>query len=168
MKCNYAKRGLWFATIAGALTLAACGGEGGGGGTSSFSAPIGPPPVTSPGSGLFAVDCNTQRAYVPLNKFDTATGNGQVAVIDLTADPDAKNPLKTLVVLSHPDLPTGTAFDNDHKLILVVSGETSGQDGKLDIIDQSNDTLVAGSPFSFPTGSQPGFFGQILYNPTTH
>jgi hypothetical protein len=50
----------------------------------------------------------------------------------------------------------------------VVSGQTSGQDGKLDIIDQATDTLVAGSPFSFPTGSQAGFFGQILYNPTTH
>jgi hypothetical protein len=98
MQCNYLRRGLCFATIAGALTLAACGGDSGGGGTSSFSAPIGPPPITSPGSGLFAVDCNTQRAYVPLDKLDTATGNGQVAVIDLTADPDTKNPVKTVVV----------------------------------------------------------------------
>ena len=171
MTYGFTKRGRMAALAAGALvlTIAACGGEGDGGGGNSFVAPAPPPPpVTSPGSGLFAVDCNTQTAYVPLNRFDTATGNGQVAVVDLTADPDVKNPIITTVVLSHPDQPTGTAFDNDHKLILVVSGETFGQDGKLDIIDETTNTLVAGSPFSFPAGSQSGFFGQILYNPTTH
>ncbi len=155
------------ATGALALSLAACGGDGGGGGGGGGASVSPPPPTTSsPGSGLFAIDCNKQRAYVPLQTFDK-NGNGQVAVVDLTADPDNTNPITKVVSLSHSDRPTGTAYDNDDNLILVVSGKQSGQDGKLDIIDESGNNVVAGSPFAFPAGSQSGFFGQILYNPVS-
>jgi hypothetical protein len=147
-----------------ALVAASCGGDHNGAKSGTHAAP---PLVTSPGSGLFAVNCAQGKAYVPLGTLD-ASGNGQVAVIDLTADPDVKNPVLKIISLSHADIPTGTALDNDDNLILVVSGKTSGQDGKLDIIDTTTDTLVSGSPFAFPTGSQSGYFGQVLYNPTSH
>ena len=148
-----------------ALTIGACGGDSGHSGGGGGSNP--PPLVTSPGSGLFAVNCDAGKAYVPLGTLG-GDGNGQVAVIDLTVDPDVTNPVVKIISLSHPDIPTGTALDNDDNLIIVVSGETSGQDGKVDLIDTTTDTLVSGSPFPFPTGSQAGFFGQVLYNPVAH
>lgn len=147
-----------------ALTLGACGGDSGGG---SHAGPKPPPLVTSPGSGLFAVNCSAGKAYVPLGFLD-GNGMGQVAVINLLVDPDKTNPIIKIIELTHGDVPTGTALDNDDNLIIVVSGETSGQDGKVDLIDTKTDTLVSGSPFAFPTGSQAGYFGQVLYNPATH
>lgn len=147
-----------------ALTLGACGGDSGGG---SHAGPKPPPLVTSPGSGLFAVNCSAGKAYVPLRFLD-GNGMGQVAVINLLVDPDKTNPIIKIIELTHGDVPTGTALDNDDNLIIVVSGETFGQDGKVDLIDTKTDTLVSGSPFAFPTGSQAGYFGQVLYNPATH
>lgn len=147
-----------------AFALPACGPDSGGGkGNSRRIAPL----ITSPQSGLFAVNCSAGKAYVPLG-FLGLDGNGQVAVINLEVDPDVTNPLIKIISLTHPDIPTGTAFDNDKNLIIVVSGRTSGQDGKVDLIDTKTDTLVSGSPFAFPTGSQAGRFGQVLYDPRTH
>jgi hypothetical protein len=146
------------------LALGGCGSDSGGGGF--VAAPPRPPSKTSAGSGLVAVDCNRMRAYVPLDTFD-AKGNGQVAVINVGANPDVTDPRVKTVSLSHPDKPTGTALDNDHSLILVASGK-SGLGGFVDIIDQATNKLVAGSPFAFPVGSQAGHFGQVLYNPKTH
>jgi len=145
------------------LAVAGCGSDSGGGGPI-----VGPAPSkTSPGSGLFAVDCGKDRAYIPLSSLDN-NGNGQVAVINIGVNPDTTDPRVTTVSLTHPDIPVGTALDSDHGLIIVTSGQTSGKDGFVDVIDQKTNTLVAGSPFAFPAGSQPGFFGQLLYNPTTH
>jgi hypothetical protein len=107
---------------------------------------------------LFAVDCGRNRAYVPLD-VPNGSGNGQVSVINLGVDPDTTDPRVTIVALSHPDIPSGTALDNDHSLILVVSG------GSVDVIQESNNKLVSGSPFAIPGGSLAGGFGQILYNP---
>ena len=153
------------AVFFGAIAVFGCGSDSSGGKT--VAPPPPPPAVTAPGSGLFAVDCARQLAYVPLDTLD-GSGNGQVAVINLAVDPDTTDPRVTIVHLTHPDIPTGTALDNDDSLIIVVSGQTSGRDGKVDLIDETSNTLVAGSPFAFPPGSQSGYFGQVLYNPTTH
>lgn len=153
------------AAIFGAMAVFGCGSDSGGGTT--VVPPPPPPAVTAPGSGLFAIDCARQLAYVPLDTLDN-NGNGQVAVINLAVDPDTTDPRVTIVHLTHPDIPTGTALDNDDSQIIVVSGKTSGQDGKVDLIDENTNTLVAGSPFAFPAGSQAGYFGQVLYNPATH
>ena len=135
-----------------------CSHRGGGGGPTGT-----PTPSQASGSGLFAVDCTRQRAYVPLlNSPDPNTCNGRVSVLDLSADPNTTDPRLITVVLSHPDTPTGTAIDTIHNLVLVVSGE-SGK-GFVDIIDQTNNTLVAGSPFMMPDGVQPGFTGQVLFD----
>ncbi len=153
------------AAIFGAAAMFGCGSDSGGGTTVTPAPP--PPAVTSPGSGLFAVDCARQLAYVPLDTLDGG-GNGQVAVINLAVDPDTTDPRVTIVHLTHPDIPTGTALDNNDSQIIVVSGQTSGQDGKVDLIDENTNSLVAGSPFAFPKGAQAGYFGQVLYNPKTH
>ncbi len=152
--------------LAGALlAVSGCGRDSGGG----PAVVVHPKPrsTTAPGSGVFAVDCNRKLTYVPLDTGDV-NGDGQVAVINLGADPDVSDPRLATISLTHKDFPLGTALDNDHSLIIVVSGQTAGQDGSVDLIDETTNQLVAGSPFPFPTGSQSGFFGQVLYDPTTH
>jgi hypothetical protein len=144
------------AVLGSLLAVAGCGGDHHHGGT---FVKVTPPSKTSPGSGLFAVDCSRNRAYVPLDTLN-GSGNGQVSVIDLSVDPDTTDPRVTVVALTHPDIPSGTALDNHNNLILVVSG------GVVDVITESNNTLVAGSPFAIPGGSTVGDTGQILYNPT--
>jgi hypothetical protein len=149
---------LGIAVLGSLLAVAGCGGDSGGGGGIVTKPP--PHSKTSPGSGLFAVDCSRNRAYVPLDTLN-GSGNGQVSVINLGVDPDKTDPRLNIIALSHPDIPSGTALDNDHNLILVVSG------GFVDVIQESNNKLVSGSPFAIPGGSLVGIFGQILYNPTT-
>jgi len=149
---------LGIAVLGSLLAVAGCGGDSGGGGGIVTKPP--PHSKTSPGSGLFAVDCSRNRAYVPLDTLN-GSGNGQVSVINLGVDPDKTDPRLKIIALSHPDIPSGTALDNDHNLILVVSG------GFVDVIQESNNKLVSGSPFAIPGGSLVGIFGQILYNPTT-
>ncbi len=98
---------------------------------------------------MFAVDCSLNRAYIPL---DTLNGSedGQVSVINLAANPDTTDPRITIIALTHGPTPTGTALDNNDHLILVVSG------GFVDEINESNNTLVAGSPFAIPGGNVVG------------
>ncbi len=150
---------LGIAMLGSLLAVAGCGSDHGGGGGFIKVTPR-PPSKTSPGSGLFAVDCSLNRAYIPL---DTLNGSedGQVSVINLAANPDTTDPRITIIALTHGPTPTGTALDNNDHLILVVSG------GFVDVIDESNNTLVAGSPFAIPGGNVVGGTGQILYNPTT-
>jgi hypothetical protein len=101
---------------------------------------------------------------VPLASLDPATGNAQIAVVNLAVNPNQKNPIKKIIVLGHPDIPTGTALDNTHSQIIAVSGN-SGSGGFVDIINENTNQLVNGSPFAFPTGSESGYFGQVLYDP---
>src|SRR3989442_442849 len=92
------------------LALGGCGPDSEGGGL--VAAPPRPPAKSSPGSGLFAVDCSKNRAYVPL---DTLNGseNGQVAVINIGANPDTTDPRVTTIALTgHSDVPTGSTLDS--------------------------------------------------------
>lgn len=161
---RWIERTLGAALLGSLLAIGGCGPDSGGG-VATFVQPR-PPAKTSPGSGLFAVDCSKNRAYVPLDSLDS-NEHGQVAVINIGVNPDTQDPRLKTIALTHSDIPTGTALDNDHSLILVVSGQSFGSDGFVDVIDEKTNTLVPGSPFSFPAGSQSGYFGQILYNPTT-
>ena len=158
MKVIGIDRILGIAVLASLLAVAGCGSDHHHGGFVKVTPR--PPSKTSPGSGLFAVDCKRSRAYIPL---DTLNGseNGQVSVIDLSVNPDTTDPRVTIVALTHGPIPTGTALDSDHNLILVASG------GFVDVINESNNTLVSGSPFAIPGGGTVGGTGQILYNPTT-
>ncbi len=139
------------------LAIAGCGGDSGG---AAAPAPPRPPSKTSPGSGLFAIDCAKNRAYVPLGSLDQ-NEDGQVALINIGVDPDVTDPRVKTIELTHSDIPTGTALDSDHSLILVVGG------GFVDVIDEATNALVNGSPFAIPNSGSVGSTGQILYNPTT-
>ncbi len=123
-------------------------------------------PVTlTTGSGLFVVDCNAGKAYVPLLQSpDPVTGNGRIAIVDLSVDPNSADPRESVVVLSHQDNPTGTAIDLDSNIVIAVSG-SSGQGGFVDLLDATTGALTADSPIPMPAGSEPGSTGQVLYDP---
>jgi hypothetical protein len=160
MRKNSFETALSVALLGSLLALSGCGGNSGGGG--SAAAPLS---NTSASSAVFAIDCARGHAYIPLNSPDI-NGNGQISVIDLDADPDVKDPRITTISLTHQDLAIGAAIDAEHSLVMVTSGQ-SGAGGFVDVIDEHTNTLVAGSPFAFPEGSQAGPYGAIVYNPTT-
>lgn len=115
------------------------------------------------GAGVIAIDCGTQVAYVPLlNSPDPQSCNGRLAVIDLSVNPDRIDPRKKIVVLNHRDTPSASAVDTADKLVVVVSGNEGT--GYVDVIDETSNTLVAGSPFVMPAGVQPGDSGQVVYD----
>ena len=120
-----------------------------------------PVPVANNAS-IFAVDCTTQKAYVPLNYLGT-DGNGQVAVLDLSVDPDAKDPRIATLSTGFPDLAASAAADPIHGQIF-VSDENAGQTGELSIIQESNNAITS---YPFPTGSAPSPTDGVVYDPTT-
>jgi hypothetical protein len=149
------------ALLCSMLVIGGCGPDSGSGTVATGGGHPRPPAKTSPGSGLFAVVCAKNLAYVPLNTLDNME-SGQVAVINLGVDPDTTDPRITTISLGHSDIPTGTAYDDDDNLILVVGG------GFVDVIDQATNMPVMGSPFALPMGSDVGSTGQVLYNTNTN
>ena len=94
-------------------------------------------------------------------------GNGQVAALNVGVDPDTTNPLLGFIDLGHPDWPGGVAIVPASNEVLVTSG-LEGNGGFLDIINETSRTIVSGSPFAFPAGSdskvEGGVPGQVLFD----
>ncbi len=96
-------------------------------------------------------------------------GNGQVAAVNVSVDPDTTDPRLGLIDLGHPDLPGGVAINPATKQVLVSSG-LEGHGGFLDIINETSLTIVSGSPFAFPAGAdsevtpQGSAAGQVLFD----
>jgi hypothetical protein len=80
--------------------------------------------------------------------------SAQVAVLDLSVDPDTTDPRLTTIDLKHAGPAQEAAIAPKPGLLLVTSGSVAAT-GFLDAINESDDTPVAGSPFSFPIGSRP-------------
>lgn len=138
---------------------------------------------------MIGIDPNLGEAFVPIspppdpltlpvgsNAVKTksavkATSNAEIlaptiAVMDVTVDPDSEDPFIASAELSHDDPITGIAVDSTDGLIIIVSGQF-GEGGFVDLLDESTNELTANSPISMPTGSEPGEFGQVIFNPTT-
>ena len=109
---------------------------------------------------VFAVDCTTQKAYVPL-LFLGDDGNGEVAEINLSVDPDVTDPRVAVISTHIPDVPVSAAADPIHGEIL-VSNDNQQQTGELSVIQESNNSLVS---FAFPTGSAPSPTDGVVYDP---
>ncbi|HEY9159263.1 MAG TPA: hypothetical protein VIO10_15145 [Candidatus Binatus sp.] len=94
-------------------------------------------------------------------------GDGQVAALNVGVDPDTTDPFLGMIDLGHPDLPGGVAIDPANHEVMVSSG-LEGNGGFLDIIDETSRTIVSGSPFAFPPGSDSevtgGVPGQVLFD----
>lgn len=141
-----------------AVVSAGCGGGGGG------SAP--PAPLarfTSPtNASVAAIDCRRQRAYVPIGL--SRAPDAEVAVLDLSADPDTTDPRLATIDLGHGGSARGAAIAPKQGLALIISGSAAAT-GFLDEINESDNSLVAGSPFSFPTGGRPLISDGIVFDP---
>jgi hypothetical protein len=114
---------------------------------------------------MIAVDCSRNRVYVARLDLSVATGDGLVEVLNSAADPDTTNPHVATIDLGHKDYPIGVAVDQADGIVIVVSGD-NGTDGKLDLISEATNTLITGSPFHFPAGTDVGHVGQVVFDPT--
>lgn len=139
-----------------AVLLAGCGGGGGGGGAAA----------TNTSASVVAIDCARQMAYVPLPTLSSAL-HGQVAVINLAADPDTTDPRVTTIDLGHFGFPAAAAVSPSRRLVMVISGSVLDT-GYLDLIDENSNKLTSDSPARFPTGSRPIATDGIVYNPVTN
>jgi DNA-binding beta-propeller fold protein YncE len=148
-----------FATLVvcaiGAGWLAGCSGGGGGSSAIATRSDI---PATN--SSIFAVDCKRQRAFVPLPNLNVLL-HGQVAVLDLSVDPDETNPLLEIIDIGITALPRAAAVDPKSGTVLVLADNVNDT-GILLLINEANDAL---STFSFPAGSRPSETSGIVFDP---
>lgn len=94
----------------------------------------------------------------------SGTNDAQVAVLNLAVDPDTTNPLVKLIDLGHGGEARGSAIAAKQGLALIISGSVVAN-GFLDEINESDNSIVTGSPFSFPTGSRPLASDGIVFDP---
>jgi hypothetical protein len=110
-----------------------------------------PAPVGATNSSVIAVDCITQRAYVPLPDLSPDL-HGEVAVLDLSVDPDKHDPRLPTVDLKVTALPRAAAVDITKGMVVVVSDNVVNT-GRLEVIPESDNK--PGPPILFPPGSRP-------------
>ena len=118
---------------------------------------------TSPtNASLEAIDCARQRAYVPVPT--SGKTDAEVEVLDLSVDPNVTDPRLKTIDLGHGGVARGVAIAPKQGLALTISGDPSAT-GFVDEINESDNTLVDGSPFPFPTGSEPEPSDGIVFDP---
>ena len=107
-------------------------------------------PLNATSSSLIAVDCQRQRAYVPLPDLNGDL-HGQVAELDLSVDPDQQNPLVKIIDVGEIALPRAAAVDITTGTVLVLLDNVVST-GVMLLIDESDDSLAT---VQFPFGSRP-------------
>jgi hypothetical protein len=143
---------LILALMAGAPTWAGCG-SGGGGGVQANKA------IPATNSSVIAIDCKRQRAYVPL-AFLNDSLHGQVAVLDLSVDPDLGDPLVAVIDIGLIALPRASAVDIDSGIVLVLADEGSAT-GSMLLIDEDTFKMTV---VPFPAGSRPNGVSGVVVN----
>lgn len=121
------------------------------------------PAITATNSSIIAIDCKRQRAYVPLN-FLNDNFHGQIAVFDLSVDPDKANPLITIIDIGLVALPRAAAVDIKSGTVLVLAD---------DVVFTGNLLLINENDFSFtsvplPAGSRPNETSGIVIDPESN
>jgi hypothetical protein len=141
--------------IAGIIVWTGCGGSSGGTST--------PKAIPATNSSIFAIDCKRQRAYVPLD-FVNGDVHGQVAVLDLSIDPDKGNPLIAILDIGLVALPQAAAVDtrSGTVMVLVDNGINTGAMLLINEDDLSMKTVP------FPAGSRPNQLAGVIFNPTNN
>jgi len=121
-----------------------------------------PIPMPATNTSVIAVDCKSQRAYVPLLDLNPDDLHGQVAVLDLSVDPDKGNPLIKVIDVGFIALPRAAAVDPESGTVMVLLDNVSNT-GVLLLINETDDSL---SSFPFPTGSRPAETSGIVFDPS--
>ncbi|HLH76054.1 MAG TPA: hypothetical protein VKV28_04525 [Candidatus Binataceae bacterium] len=169
-----ASRASWMALAGIWLMLSGCGGSSASSPSPTPSASPTPTvaPTASPtptpvpqaatNASVFAVDCTTQRAYIPM-PFLTATG-GEVAELDLSVDPAQKDPrIGTINLGIDGYLPRTAAADPIDGEVLITS-DNGLNTGNLQLLNESSGALTS---YSFPTGSRPRATDGVVYDTKT-
>jgi hypothetical protein len=109
---------------------------------------------------LVAIDCSLNRGYVPLPILN-AQVHGQIAVLDLSANPDTSNALLKVIDINMTALARGMAVDIQDGLLLAAA-DNGSTTGSLLLVDEStfNKTAVP-----FPTGSRPKGTDGVVFDP---
>jgi hypothetical protein len=147
-----------------ALVTIVCTGCGGNGGGNSPTPQVASSPTDATNASLEAIDCKRERAYVPIAPAGAV--DAEVAVLNLADDPDTTDPRMATIDLGHGGLAMGATIAPKAGLALISSGSILTT-GFLDEINESNNTLVSGSPFSFPLGGYPLFGDGIAFDSAT-
>jgi hypothetical protein len=121
----------------------------------------------SSGSSVVAVNCQTQKAWVALDDTGGANGDGKIAEVDLTVNPDTTNPVVATIDLGNNDIPVGAAVTSSGHVLVVAGTGTGllGSVGRLYIFNQSDNSQIPGSPFPFPAGSDTGGISGVVFDP---
>jgi hypothetical protein len=120
-------------------------------------------PLAATNSSIIAIDCKRQLAFVPLD-FLADDGHGQIAVLDLSVDPDHGDPLLKKIDLGFTALPRAAAADPASGTVLALADDVL-HTGTLLQIDESTDALT---PVSFPAGSRPSETSGVVLNPANN
>ncbi len=138
------------------LALAGCGGGG-----SSYQRKSVRSPVPATNSSIFAIDCETNLAFVPM-PFLSANLTGEVAVLDLSVNPDQQDPRIDTIDLGLIARPRAAAAVPSAGQILVLSDPKTST-GVLQIISESDGSV---SNVSFPANSRPSATDGVVYDPS--
>ncbi|MDO8430825.1 MAG: hypothetical protein Q7S58_00295 [Candidatus Binatus sp.] len=87
--------------------------------------------------------------------------HGQVAVLDLSVDPDQANPLITIIDIGQIALPRAAAVHLESGTVLVLVDNVLDT-GVLLLINEADNSLSA---IAFPTGSRPGENSGVVVDP---
>jgi len=137
------------------IAIAGCGGGG-----SSGSAPVsGGSATDTTATSVIGVDCTRQRGYVPLPNLNSSL-HGEVAVLDLSVDPDVQNRLLKIIDIGVVALPRSAAVDFKTGTVLVAA-DNGATTGTVVLIDESDDSLTT---VPFPTGSRPAETSGVVVN----
>lgn len=149
-------RFLSFASAAGVLLLGVLAGCGGSSGPTVQTATA----TSSTTSGLVAIDGKRQRAYVPLTDLNSSL-HGQIAVLDLSVNPDNANPLLKVIDIGLIALPRATAVDVKSGTIMVLADNVVDT-GAMLLINEADDSITT---VPFPTGSRPDETSGVVFDP---
>ncbi|HUY26795.1 MAG TPA: hypothetical protein VMV27_05200 [Candidatus Binataceae bacterium] len=148
---------VWLLVVVISIIGSGCGSGSGGG-----PAPLPPQQAISPtNASLEGIDCERERAYVPIKP--SSGPEAEVAALDLSVDPNTTDPRLKTIDLGHQGFARGATIAEKQGLVFVVSGYVTTT-GFLDVVDETDNSLVAGSPFSFPTGSIPIITDGIVFD----
>ena len=137
---------LFMLSVGIGLGMTACGNSNNGSSSSHTTGAA----TDATGSSLIAVDCKRQRAYVPLPDLNNNL-HGQVAELDLSVNPDKKNPLIKILDIGEIALPRSATVDIETGTVLVLLDNVMDT-GVLLLINEANDSLAT---VPFPFGSRP-------------
>jgi len=148
------------ATVATLWLFGLVGCNGGGGSALVVRRPK-PGPATN--SSIIAVDCQRQRAYVPLLALNGSL-HGQVAVLDLSIDPDQGDPTITIIDIGLIALPRSAAVDLETGTVLVLADNVVDT-GALLLINEAGNTFTT---IPLPAGSRPNENSGVVVDPVNN